>query len=116
MTKNTIKLELSLKEKERRYSLLREKLRKAGLSALVVYGGSQLGVPVHYLTGVWGTRLNMVIFPVEGDPVFLVPSNSIETPASIAARGCWIDMDNIRLSPDSAADAARIINEKPYEV
>src|SRR3972149_4030312 len=52
------KLELSNKEKERRYTLLREKLKKAGLSGIIVYGGSQLGVPVHYLTGVGGTRMN----------------------------------------------------------
>jgi hypothetical protein len=39
------KPELSLKEKERRWSLLRERLKGAGLSALIVYGGTQLGVP-----------------------------------------------------------------------
>jgi Xaa-Pro aminopeptidase len=101
--------EISLKEKERRWSLLRQKLQRAGLGALIVYGGSQLGVPVHYLTRVWGTRMNMVIFPVDGAPVMLTPSNSIETPRSIAAQGCWIDPENIRLSPNLAADAARLI-------
>ncbi len=59
------KPELSLKEKERRWSLLREKLMEAGLSALIVYGGTQLGVPLHYLTKVWGSRMNTVIFPVD---------------------------------------------------
>jgi hypothetical protein len=62
--------ELSSSEKERRYTLLREKLKAAGLSALIVYGGTQLGVPVHYLTRIWGNKNNMVIFPVEGEPVF----------------------------------------------
>ena len=38
------KPELSLKEKERRWSLLRERLKGAELSALIVYGGTQLGV------------------------------------------------------------------------
>jgi hypothetical protein len=56
MAEETYKLELSLKEKERRYSLLRDKLKKTGLSALIVYGGTQLGVPVHYLTQVWGSK------------------------------------------------------------
>ena len=68
--------ELSLKEKERRWSLLRETLQKAGLLALIVYGNTQLGVPVHYLTRIWGNKQNMVIFPVVGEPVFLVPSNT----------------------------------------
>ena len=62
--------ELSSIEKERRYTLLRDKLKAAGLSALIVYGGTQLGVPVHYLTRIWGNKNNMVIFPVEGEPVF----------------------------------------------
>jgi hypothetical protein len=63
-----VKPELSLKEKERRYGLLRKKLQKAGLSALIVYGGNQLGVPVLYLTRVWGNKMNMVIFPAAGEP------------------------------------------------
>ena len=56
-------LELTPKEKERRYTLLRKKLKEAGLSALIVYGGTQLGVPVHYLTHIWGQKNNMVFFP-----------------------------------------------------
>jgi Xaa-Pro aminopeptidase len=102
-------LELSLKEKERRYSLLRNKLKQEGLSALIVYGGTQLGVPVHYLTQVWGNKNNLVVFPVEGEPVFFIPTNSIETPGSVARRGCWIPEENIRLSVSSAVDAARYI-------
>ena len=73
MPKKELKPELSLKEKERRWSLLRERLKEAGLSALIVYGGSQLGVPLMYLTRIWGNKLNMVIFPVEGEPILLVP-------------------------------------------
>jgi Xaa-Pro aminopeptidase len=101
--------ELSLKEKDRRYSLLRERLKKAGLSALIVYGGSQLGVPVHYLTCVWGNRMNMVIFPVDGEPILLIPSNSGQTPERTASQGCWVNVENIRLSTNLAADAAKII-------
>jgi Xaa-Pro dipeptidase len=101
--------ELSLTEKHRRWSRLRERLNEAGLGAMLVYGGSQLGVPVHYLTGVWGTRSNMVVFPAAGDPVLLIPGNSIETPASIAGQGCWIPVDDIRLTPDLPTDAARHI-------
>jgi len=109
MPEKETKLELSLNEKDRRWALLRERLKKAGLLALIVYGGSQLGVPVHYLTCVWGTRMNMVVFPVDGEPILLIPSNSIETPAGVASQGCWINEENIRLSPNLAVDAAKII-------
>jgi hypothetical protein len=34
--------ELSLNEKDRRYRLLRKALKKAGLSVLIVYGGTQM--------------------------------------------------------------------------
>ena len=34
--------ETSLNEKDRRWSLLRDTLKEAGLSALIVYGGTQL--------------------------------------------------------------------------
>jgi Xaa-Pro aminopeptidase len=101
--------ELSLKEKERRWSLLRKALRKAGLSALIVYGGTQLGVPVRYLTQVWGNKQNMVIFPVDGDPVFLVPSNTGITGESLVKQGCWLPAENIRSSANLAVDAAKLI-------
>ena len=109
MTTQESKPELSLKEKERRWSLLRKKLKAAGLSALIVYGGSQLGVPVHYLTRVWGNKMNMVIFPVDGDPIFLIPGNSGLTPQGMAKQGCWITAENIHLSANLAVDAAKQI-------
>ena len=109
MSVPSAKFELSQKEKERRYTLLRDKLKKAGLSAIIVYGGSQIGVPVHYLTQVWGNRNNMVIFPVEGEPVFLIPSNSIVNVAAVVKQGCWIPEENIRLSAVPAVDAAKIL-------
>lgn len=106
-----VPMEVSQAEMDRRYTLLRERLAAAGLGGLIVYGGSQLGVPVHYLTGVWGTRNNMVIFPVHGDPIFLIPSNSMDTPVNVSARGCWIPVDNIRMAANLAATAAGIVRE-----
>jgi len=103
------KPELSLKEKERRYGLLQKALKKTGLAALIVYGGSQLGVPVHYLTKMWGTRMNMVIFPASGEPVFLVPTNSGLTPEKVAGMSGWIPAENIRLSTNPPVDAAKLI-------
>jgi Xaa-Pro aminopeptidase len=103
--------ELSLKEKDRRYNLLRKALKKAGLSALIVYGGTQLGVPVNYLTRVWGSKQNMVVFPAEGDPIFLVPSNTGITGESLVKQGCWIPVENVRSSANLAADAAQIVKD-----
>lgn len=107
--------ELSLKEKDRRYLLLRKALEKAGLSALIVYGGTQLGVPVHYLTRVWGNKQNMVFFPVDGEPVLLVPSNTGITGDSLAKQGCWLPAENIRSSANLAIDAAKLITDLRLE-
>ena len=109
MQSRVLKSDLSLKEKERRYLLLRQKLESAGLSALIVYGGSQLGVPVHYLSMVWGIRLNAIIFPVSGEPVLLVPSNTGITGETLAKQGCWIAPENVYPSPDLAPDLAKHI-------
>jgi Xaa-Pro aminopeptidase len=103
--------EISNREKERRYSLLRARLKKAGLSAIIVYGGSQLGVPVHYLTRVWGTRMNALLFPVDGEPIFFIPSNSGQTPEKTAAQDCWIKVENIRLAANQAVELAKAVIE-----
>jgi Xaa-Pro aminopeptidase len=109
MPERLMKLDLTLKEKDRRYTLLRDRLKKAGLSALIVYGGTQLGVPVHYLTKIWGQKNNLVIFPVEGEPIFLIPSNSIQTVAHVVKAGCWIAEENIHLSVNPLTDAAKYL-------
>jgi Xaa-Pro aminopeptidase len=101
----------SLDEKNRRYSLLREKLKKAGLDALLVYGGTQLGVPVHYLTRIWGNKNNMVIFPTEGEPLFLVPSNSILSVPQIMQQGCWIAAENVHLCANLTAETGKLLNQ-----
>jgi len=107
------KPELSLKEKERRWSLLRQTLEKAGLAALMIYGGTQLGVPVHYLTRIWGSKLNALIFPVDGKPILLIPSNTGATGQSLVKQGCWIPAENIFPSAHLAVDLAKqIINLK----
>ncbi len=111
MPENTFEPELSLAEKDRRWCLLREKLREAGLSALIVYGGTQLGVPLHYLTLVWGSKMNMVVFPVEREPVLLVPSNTGITGESLIRQGCWIKEENIHSSANLSVDAARFIKD-----
>lgn len=103
------KPELSLKEKERRWSLLQKKLKGTGLTALIVYGGTQLGVPVHYLTRIWGSKLNALIFPVEGEPILLIPSNTGITGQSLVKQGCWVPARNIYSSANLSADLAKQI-------
>lgn len=112
MAKHKFIPELSQKEKERRWSLLREQLKKSGLSALIVYGETQLGVPLHYLSQVWGTKMNMLVFPVDSDPVLLIPSNTIRTGRLLVEQGCWLPEENIHLSVNTAVDAAKLIIDR----
>ncbi|MFC1533391.1 M24 family metallopeptidase [Thermodesulfobacteriota bacterium] len=110
------RLELSLKEKERRWSLLRDKLKEAGLSALIVYGGTQLGVPVHYLARVWGTKMNTVIFPVEGEPILLIPGSTSLTGELLVEQGCWFGAENICKTANlTAGIAEKIISLKLHK-
>ena len=103
------KPELSQKEKERRWSLLRQTLEKAGLTALIVYGGTQLGAPVHYLARVWGSKMNALIFPVDGEPILFIPSNTHTTGQSLVKQGCWVPAENIYSSANLAVDLAKKI-------
>jgi Xaa-Pro aminopeptidase len=103
------KPQLSQKEKERRYTLLRAKLKKEGLSALIIYGGTQLGVSVHYLTQVWGTKMNAVLFPAEGDPLFIYPSNTVINEKVLNQQGCWIPEENILLAANTTEEIAKQI-------
>ena len=107
MNQQAVKPELSQQEKDRRWSLLRNRLRQEGLSALIVYGNSQLGVPLHYLTQVWGTKFNMLIFPAEGEPILLIPSNTAQTGALLVSQGCWIPEEQIHPSANPSVDAAK---------
>jgi Xaa-Pro aminopeptidase len=111
MPENLLGTELSLVEKDRRWALLRGKLKSAGLSALIVYGGTQLGVPLHYLSLVWGSKMNMLVFPVEGEPVLLVPSNTGITGESLVRQGCWINEEDIHSSANLSVDAAEFLKK-----
>jgi Xaa-Pro aminopeptidase len=109
MSEENTRPELSLAERDRRYSLLRKQLTEAGLSALIVYGGTQLGVPVHYLSQVWGTKMNALIFPVDGESILLIPSSTSVTGESLVKQGCWIPAENIHWSTNLAAELAKQI-------
>jgi Xaa-Pro aminopeptidase len=105
------KPELTTQEKKRRWSLLKKKLREAGLEGLVVYGGSQLGVPVRYLTNAWGNKGNAVIFPVEGEPRFLIPTDAMQNARSLIDEGCWLPEEDVHLSAHLASDLAKHLKE-----
>jgi Xaa-Pro aminopeptidase len=111
-----LKPELSLEERERRWILLRKKLDETGLGALIVYGGTQLGVPVHYLTRVWGSKSNAVIFPARGEPLLFIPTGTAQTGQSLVAEGCWLPAENIYPSANLPADLAkRIVDLKLHK-
>ncbi len=112
MSPEGTKSELSLKEKERRWSALRKKLNKEGYAALIVIGGIQGGtVPVRYMTQVWGMPSNAVLFPADGNPIFLIPSNTGMTGDTLVKQGCWIPPDDIRQSSNLAADLVKLVND-----
>jgi Xaa-Pro aminopeptidase len=71
------KMALDLKEKDRRYGLIREKMAAQGLDALIVISNSQITQKgfVKYLTNYRHILYNLVvIFPVKGEAKLLVPS------------------------------------------
>jgi Xaa-Pro aminopeptidase len=118
------KLELSLKERDRRYSLLRNKLNEEGLAALIVSGNALngLGAPFHYLTLLWGMidASNALIFPVEGEPILLLPGRSGPRPTeahvkmfgggqSTNSQPLWISPSNVYGSSNIGEDLAKHI-------
>jgi Xaa-Pro aminopeptidase len=68
---------LDLKERDRRYRLLREEMTTQGLDALIVVGSAQITQKgyVKYLTNYRSILYNLVvIFPIQGEARLLVPS------------------------------------------
>jgi Xaa-Pro aminopeptidase len=68
---------IDFEERDRRYAVVRENMLSQGLDALVVVGDSQINHKgfVRYLTNYRSIVYNLaVIFPVEGEARFLVPS------------------------------------------
>jgi Xaa-Pro aminopeptidase len=68
---------LDLKERDRRYGLIRQEMVKRGLDALVVISDAQINQKgfVKYVTNYRSILYNLVVvFPLEGEPRLLVPS------------------------------------------
>jgi Xaa-Pro aminopeptidase len=102
------KPELSLQEKERRWSLVRKRMRQEDLSALIVYGDTGNFIPTRYLTNMYptGATQQVLFFPVDGNPILLVSLGRVEF---FAKRKSWVAPENIFLSPNWAADVAKHI-------
>jgi Xaa-Pro aminopeptidase len=107
--------EFDTAEKNRRYTLLKNRLKDAGLSSLIVYGGTQLGVPVHYLSQIWGSKMNAVIFPVEGEPILLIPSNMALNASVLAEQGCWLPQENILATHNLSIGLAGVVRQLRLE-
>ncbi len=68
---------LDLKERDKRYGLIRQEMVKQSIDALVVIGNAQINQKgfVKYLTNYRSILYNLVvIFPLEGEPRLFVPS------------------------------------------
>jgi len=101
-----LKPDLSVREKERRWSLVREKMRREGLAAVVIYGDSRVWVPFRYLANVYPTAQGQVVllFPADGDPILLTTYPRIKF---VAQQNSWIQPQNVCLSVNLGADLAK---------
>ena len=98
--------ELSLGEKERRWSLVREKMRKEGLAAVVIYGDTRVWTSVRYLANVFPTGLTqvMLLFPADGYPIFLTTHTRNKF---FTQQNLWIQPENVYLSSTLGSDLAK---------
>jgi len=108
MEKEAIKPELSLQEKDRRWSLVRERMRQDSLAAIIVYGDAGNFIPTRYLTNVYplGAAQEVLFLPVDGNPVFLLSNGQMEF---LAKRKSWVPPENIYCSVNWPADVAKHI-------
>jgi Xaa-Pro aminopeptidase len=108
MDSEKLELELSLKERDRRWLRVREKMVQEGLAAALVYGNSVhiRGLPCHYLTNlpIFASDQDVLLLPVEGDPIFLISS---PVHAFFGKQLSWVPAENVYQSTNLGADLAR---------
>jgi Xaa-Pro aminopeptidase len=70
----------SAAEYSRRYRAIRAMMEREGVAALVIYGNGSLGrtgqADLHYISNFLGTRDNLAVFPLQGEPTLLVQSRN----------------------------------------
>jgi Xaa-Pro dipeptidase len=67
-------------EYQRRYAAIRAMMAREGVEALVIFGNGSLGrtgqADLHYISNFLGTRDNLAVFPLRGEPTLLVQSRN----------------------------------------
>ena len=87
---------LSLKERDRRYKLVRQAMRERGLDALLVWGDSGKWdwkiANIHYLSGMGGNGdEGLMVFPLEGNPIIILWSGHMASMVEAWIEyGSWI--------------------------
>src|SRR4030042_6179810 len=86
---------LSLKERDRRYKLVRQAMRERSLDALLIWGHSGKWdwhmANIHYLSLVGGNgEEGFLVFPLEGDPTLFIWHRSLSQVNEWLEYGSWI--------------------------
>ena len=68
-------------------------------------------MPVRYLTNVWGSKGNAVLFPVQGEPRLRIPTDAMQNARMLIDQGCWLPEENIYPSAHLSSDLAKQITE-----
>lgn len=108
MDPKDLKLELTVQEKERRWSLLREKMVQEGLSAVVVYA-TIIPIPENacrYFTNmeIQASCQHVLLFPAVGEPILLI---SVNTNTYFAKKTSWVTAENICKAGNMGKDLAK---------
>jgi len=92
--------------KERRWSLVRESMRKEGLAAIIVYGDTLQWVPIRYLTNIFRNRHHstVVVFSQSTENRLLDYWSPVEF---VAKRSSWLRPENIHFSVTWVEDLAK---------
>ncbi|OBB96534.1 M24 family metallopeptidase [Mycobacterium sp. 852002-40037_SCH5390672] len=105
----------SIAERDRRWNLARDFMRREGLDALLVFGEHEDAGPAPFAFDTWFTNARpgtTVVFPGDGEPLSLLPMEMFwRDYLECGRRGnaLWISPKNIRASRDSAAIADTLI-------
>ncbi len=106
---NPNEVELTEKEKERRWALVRRQLAQQKLDALIVFGNNVAAreVACRYLTNmsIDCNCLHVLLFPVDRDPILLVAVSSVNV--FFAKRISWVPAQNIYRSFNLGGDLVK---------
>ncbi len=105
MEKTKERSTLTIEEKERRWSLIRNMLKAQNLAAAIVVRGYDFSAAARYITHmvVMQASMHIVIFPAEGAPI-LVTSNPVDVNQDNS--NSWIGEEHIYFSRDLGNELA----------